>query len=227
MPRVPRHRRRVLAEGLVIVVSILLAFALDAWWDLSRQKQEMSEVLGALDAEFSEVQVELDMIEGRNQDVIAAADAILNQLRSGDGGVPTALLGDLLRVPTTSSAQGALAALIASGRLDLVQSRELQTLLAGWSSVLQDVQEDEAAAERFVYGELLPYLTEVAPVGPALSLRVGGDPDGVVEIPTTDRMINLVETRRFHAVNVLYERDRLHVSQVVDRIRLGLRPQEN
>lgn len=44
--------RRVAAEGLVIVLSILLAFAIDAWWDRYQAGQEERLVLEGLHADF-------------------------------------------------------------------------------------------------------------------------------------------------------------------------------
>ena len=41
-------------EGMVIVVSILLAFALEAWWDARGQRQEETQILENLQVEFRE-----------------------------------------------------------------------------------------------------------------------------------------------------------------------------
>ena len=214
---------RIFVEGVVIVGSILLAFGIDAWWDLAQRDRETIEILVVLDAEFAEVEFLLDATLERNRTVIAAADSILDQLRSGDDRIETGLLGDLFRVPTANSTQGALSALISSGRLDLIPSRELQALLAGWSSILEDIHEDEASAERFVYEELLPNMSLVAEIAPVLYRRLREDDfddiNGVVTIPTTFHIINLIETRRYHSEAIIHERERRQIGETVDRIR--------
>ena len=43
---------RILAEGTAVVVSILLAFAIDAWWDERKERDDERDVLLALKAEF-------------------------------------------------------------------------------------------------------------------------------------------------------------------------------
>ncbi len=48
-----RSARGLLVEGLVIVVSILLAFAIDAWWDDRQQAEERERILGQLREELS------------------------------------------------------------------------------------------------------------------------------------------------------------------------------
>jgi len=46
-------------EGMVIVVSILLAFALEAWWDARGQRQEETQILENLQVEFREAGAQL------------------------------------------------------------------------------------------------------------------------------------------------------------------------
>ena len=44
---------RVFVEGVMIVGSILLALALDAWWDGVQERAELDELLLSLHTEFS------------------------------------------------------------------------------------------------------------------------------------------------------------------------------
>ena len=45
---------RVIVEGVVIVVSILLAFGIDAWWSRLQEAEELQQTLGSLEAAFVE-----------------------------------------------------------------------------------------------------------------------------------------------------------------------------
>ena len=45
--------RRAVAEGLLIIVSILVAFLLDAWWDREEAQRLESQVLAAVAEEFA------------------------------------------------------------------------------------------------------------------------------------------------------------------------------
>ena len=45
--------KRIAVEAAAIVVSILLAFAIDAWWDDRQERIEEREVLLGLKSEFS------------------------------------------------------------------------------------------------------------------------------------------------------------------------------
>ena len=45
---------RVLVEGAVIVVSILMALGIEAWWDGSQDRSAETEILAGLRADFEE-----------------------------------------------------------------------------------------------------------------------------------------------------------------------------
>ena len=51
---------RMFVEGTAIVVSILLAFAIAAWWEGRGQLQEEQSILIGLQAEFEDVQTRLN-----------------------------------------------------------------------------------------------------------------------------------------------------------------------
>ena len=87
---------RLLAEAVAIVVSILIAFGLDAWWDESREAAEERRHLVAIAADFEANQAlvvryenmygEVDrgtrelieMLEGRNPEVsVSVPDSLL------------------------------------------------------------------------------------------------------------------------------------------------------
>jgi len=45
---------RLSAEAAAIVLSILVAFAIDAWWDRSQEERQLVATLETLEAEFAE-----------------------------------------------------------------------------------------------------------------------------------------------------------------------------
>ena len=81
----------------MIVVSILLAFALDAWWESRQRANETDALLMALLAEFDASVAEFDRVAQRNEEVIRAADEVISVLRNSSGSIrlDPALLGDL------------------------------------------------------------------------------------------------------------------------------------
>ena len=56
--------RRIAVESVAIVVSILLAFAIDAWWEERQERVEEAEILVGLEQEFLDIQ---SLIESKLQ----------------------------------------------------------------------------------------------------------------------------------------------------------------
>ena len=74
---------RLTLEGLVIVASILLAFALDAAWENRQEKQRQTEYLKVLEDEFEAAGLEMaEQVEDHERQM-SAIDAILLDLEQG------------------------------------------------------------------------------------------------------------------------------------------------
>lgn len=219
-------------EGVLIVVSILAAFGIDAWWDARTQSSESYALQTALKVEFDEMEKELEFSISRNNIIITAADSLLAQLRieSSSMDVSSAYLGALLLTPTTDPSHGTVDALIATGRLEILPSKPLQYLLANWPAVLEDVREEELAAKKFVHEQLTPYLGRTTDLSTVFAWRleerrnVGNvskqTDEAMVRISIDSELINLIETRRYLASYVLTNYSSLEAS--FDRIRAEL-----
>lgn len=156
---------RILAEGVVILVSILLALAADAWWDGRQTKKAEVGALERLSEEFRGSATQLQEKWQAHLDVRAAAEALFEFCGGESRGVPAPdsmyeLLIDLVASPTYDPANGALNSLITSGRLEIISNDSLRVALAGWPSLVADLNEDEEAGWRDVDLRLLPYLDD-------------------------------------------------------------------
>ena len=156
--------RRLLAESLAIVVSILLAFGIDAWWE-QRQEDARERVLlvGLLD-DFRSSRAEL---VNRLELARRIADAIEAFLTATDDYTPlqplpvpeTAILA-VLSTPTYEPATSTLDAALASGDLEIIKSDDIRRELADWRRILADLQEDEIEAKRVTNAQVVPVLGE-------------------------------------------------------------------
>jgi hypothetical protein len=59
-PRAPKQWPALFAEALLVVLSILLAFAIDAWWDERKASAEQVELLEAIRADFAATDQSID-----------------------------------------------------------------------------------------------------------------------------------------------------------------------
>ncbi|MDP2957169.1 MAG: hypothetical protein Q8N53_12170 [Longimicrobiales bacterium] len=152
---------RLGAEGVLIVISILSAFALDAWWDARLARQEEADVLVRLRAEAVSNRDQLLERIDNHRSVQRAAEAILALTGSS---APTGLSADSVGrlIDEASSnwtydpANGVLESLIVSGRLGIISSDSLQTELAGWPAMVRDMQEDEQPGFRALDTRITP-----------------------------------------------------------------------
>lgn len=151
---------RLAAEGVVIVVSILAAFALDTAWERAQEREEERETLLALRIEFQEAAAEVQRRLGFQEQILSAVSAVadsLNQaLSQGRTSVvlPDTMLAQAYIPPTTSVGLGTLRGLIGSGRLGIVRSRELRARLGAWGSELDELREEELDSRSLAYGDL-------------------------------------------------------------------------
>lgn len=157
------HRERLvrlLIESLVIVASILAAFALDRWWESVRARREEQQVLQALDTEFGAARGQLESYLALHERVLRSVVLVRGELdRAIKDGSSFAVLPDtslaLLYIPpTTQLTLGTLDGLVGSARLSVIQNAELRASLASWGGTLDELTEEERDSRQFVNTEL-------------------------------------------------------------------------
>jgi hypothetical protein len=127
MSQAPGSRRwgRVVAEGILIVFSILLAFAIEAWWSQRGDNQDEAEALQVLRDDFVESVERLASARSEHVDVRGASVRLLamtgpeaNQVVSDP--VMDTLVMALIAYPRVLPVTATYDALIASGRIELL-----------------------------------------------------------------------------------------------------------
>lgn len=169
----------ILAEGVVIVASILLALTADAWWDGVQERAEEREILSSLRAEFVTNQKVLAQTAGAHRRALSAMQDIVSASES-DISVHDESLDSLFDLaggtPHYNPETGALVSTISSGRIDLVRNIELRNRIAGWNAVVSDLILDEQTRRDFVVHELRPAFAEFGIAG-AFSATNGPEAD--------------------------------------------------
>ncbi len=144
----PKSLSRSLVEVGAIVVSILLAFAIDAAWDVRQQRSEEQEVLAGLQQDFLANQSQMTRVIGTHR----ARATSYAWFRSATPQTVRLLSPDsatsvyrLLYAPHTFDAvRGNVNALIGAGKLGLVQNRRLRERLVTFLNLTQDLVEEGA-----------------------------------------------------------------------------------
>jgi hypothetical protein len=139
---------RVFVEGAVIVFSILLAFAIDAWWaGVGQQKQEKL-ALDGIETDFAVYLEELAHDRELNQTRVESARALVKLSGRNPGQIDTVRFEDLLsRVLIYSPIiipAGTLGSLLETDGLAVITDPTLRLELVAWTQALDYSEEMNA-----------------------------------------------------------------------------------
>ena len=190
---------RILAEGLVIVVSVLVALGADAWWDGRQDRREEWSRLSAVRVELGDAYASygdlLATIAART-DRIAEVLAQTNDYDGNEHRLDSLFfrLGPLTD-PTPPTV--ALDDAISAGALGLIESAEMRRALARYHAAVERVQgEAEVIRGRFERELPLGYefinLRRQMATSPSEAFDVG-----LPDIPLPPRYEELLANRRF------------------------------
>ncbi len=201
---------RILIEGAVIVVSILLAFSIDAWWNNRIEQQREREQLKSMRAEFQASLPGLDAVLTSVQGHAENVKSFIALLKAaGDEPVliPGHLLGSAITWRTSDVSISTLDALMASGDLNLLRNVELRANLAGLPAFLLDVTEDEIIAKNFAETVMSVFLAreglaEIAYANragvPGQEYDYGLSAPGEISVLSSPELIGFLTARRVH-----------------------------
>lgn len=154
---------RILAEGVAIVVSILLAFWVQAWWEGLADKEQEVAILQALLRDFGEAREQFDRIESTHERLQENMEQLLDWAE--DGFVPEnrraevdGLLGSTFNRQVFDPPSGAVETILGTGRLDLISNTVLVPELTRWTALVDDLREQQLAVVDHFYQIVYPYL---------------------------------------------------------------------
>ena len=138
--------RRGLVEGAVIVLSILLAFAIDAWWAERRLAQEEAAMLASLEAEFTSNLDQLDRVVDtytRSRTQVARLRRMSeDEVRALEQAEVSNAMLALCNPWTFDPVLGTTDVLIGAGRLGILQDARLREAITVFTNLVADLRED-------------------------------------------------------------------------------------
>ena len=156
------NRRNRLSEGITIVLSILVAFALDSWWDNYTVARDVEIGIRAVSEELVDVEQHLgSRIAAYNQAIeyLSQALALIESVEQNQiVRVPDKLMAGALYTPTISPPAGALSAFLDSNLLSAVANRDLRHRIGELPSQFEDGADDELSALSYVDQNVRPTL---------------------------------------------------------------------
>jgi hypothetical protein len=164
--------RRLAIEATAIIVSILLAFSIDAWWEKRGDRQAETVLLERLRADFLEIRSKLEVVYEDHHETRVACITVL-AFADGEVLPATAEMDHMIALifltsRTFNPGSGAVASFLNSEKAQLIRNQVLADHLLAWSGLVEELQEEESNLQKGVAERWSLYLASRVNVGPYL-----------------------------------------------------------
>jgi len=171
--------KRLSAEGAAIVVSILLAFSIEAWWDNYQDRSEEQGILLGLKSEFEQnlafIEIELSYRNAVIESILKIFDASVAQT-SIESEILDELIGDVTWWQNIEYSRGAIDGLLQSGGLSLIENEDLRRVLASMPSRYDSTTRSELNDQYTTLNVITPFLNTHASLSQIANTMAKGRP---------------------------------------------------
>ena len=187
---------RLLLEGIVVIVSILIAFGLDAWWDRSVERRDFVDDLANVELELATNIAAVAAAVEFQARAMASIDVLLDHAAATPVGAPmsvpdTVILQAFVSTPSYDPSTGAIDALIASGRLSDLDDAELKSILTDFRTAVLDIREDELGARSAAHDRVLPLFWDSPAIASAFAKVNEIYDEGFGRVPMASQTVDL------------------------------------
>jgi hypothetical protein len=145
--RTSRYLLYAIGEILLVVIGILIALQINNWNEWRKNRSEEQQILLGLKAEFEGHLSQLDYFLNQSKDHASGMWLFMSHIAEPDSQYSITELDKGLEASisaiTWDPSNSVLDAMISSGRLPLIMDLELQNRLAGWTSVVDEVRDNQ------------------------------------------------------------------------------------
>ena len=190
---------RLLAESVVVVLSILLALAVDTWWSERQDRFLERAELEGIRAQLMETHELLQGVILSDEASLASTERLIEAAAAAGDGSITVTDSLLRRQGITTRFEPSLSrfeSVVASGRLALVQNDELRASIAAWPRIAQTPTVHATGRRDLWADHQMPHVTVTQPdVSPWLANYT---PHGTMVVVRVDPVLtNLLRRRLF------------------------------
>lgn len=211
---------RIFAEGVAIVVSILLAFGIEAWWSDRQERAAEKELLSSIRSELAELH---QVVDGRITYIKGIREAgrqILRATTVEDHGLSDQRIDELLyqiwfHEEVAALSTPVMISAISSGEIGLILSSDVRRQIASWPEHLGRTQNNMQREINFYAERLMPFLIQQAALSQVImaDTHTPGFPNEIYDddfpivFNESESHLQLLESREFQ--NLLIERDNI------------------
>jgi len=180
------NRTRIVVEGSAIVVSILLAFAIDAWWDAHQDRQEEQRVLAGLKEELESNLARIDVELSYRHSVVESIETLfaasLGKVEVGRDQADR-LIGDVTWWTNVEYSRGVDDGFVRGGRLSIIENNDLRDAISELPNRYDVIRESERNDQITTSTIIVPYLNRHASLTQIANTMASGRP-GTGDTPT-------------------------------------------
>lgn len=221
-----------LREGATIVVSILLAFGIDASWENLQARRDALDSLERVVAEVGQAGVEMRQGAAFQERLRLATDLLLDAVSDSESGstvtVPDSLLLGVLGWQVIEAPTRNVSDFVASESFELLGDAELREAIGDWVPSLEDQRDDQLNLRRLKDEQILPLLRQSSDIaGAQFTLNAvmldAAHPSsgGVTELLVTDELVALLARTAFQ--EAIDSRQREEIEALAQDIQNGAR----
>ena len=160
--------KRFSVEAIVIVLSILLALAADAAWDIFQIRRQELEVLKGLQLDYEETLGQIADNRMQSEEFVTAALEIFENVGESSSELTADQANRMLQPLFVGGSifrpqEATLGALLSSQGLNLISNFELRGRLANWRNFVVDIERWQDRVIDLYFYEFNPYLRNRIP----------------------------------------------------------------
>jgi hypothetical protein len=154
--------QRLLIEAAAIVISIIIAFTIDASWDEREERVFEQEALMGLRTDYLNHRDALTTDRTQHLSIIQRVGSLLDAGQKSVWDVDEYSIHDAIRLmlnPTTTDlGDGVRNSLISGGNIEIIRDEQLRYELSGWDSSMDELTDDQEMGRKMVMEIIVPYL---------------------------------------------------------------------
>ena len=183
-----------IGEIVLVVLGILIAVAINNWNIQNNNRNQEINILNQLLIEYDENLKEIDgKIAMRNLIIQSVEKLIYYADNKINDNMLDSISFHLNRTkfdPTFDPSNGVTNEILSSGKLYILENKNLKSQLTSWSGVVAELSEQEQLTAKIVYEKYIPYLTENFDVRSTMNQQID------------KQMINFFTTGKTRTLNV-------------------------
>lgn len=154
--------KRISAEGIAIVVSILLAFSIDAWWDRHIERNSLVEFLASFEQELIASRADIERTLKLSVGVLKTTNEVFQVLSNDELKDPpesfAETIGSIYKIHSPVLATGAYEDMVSSGNMRLIDDRDLSVSINQYIQIVSSVRSVNQVLWDTYYELQVPFL---------------------------------------------------------------------